>query len=131
LKQNNKPKKDEVKTPAEVKSEYIASIKKMISDAENGLKTADKTMKPVFENVLAEGKKQLKQAESPDNAYFTTYEKNYPQLLKDLESRHQNLLQDWESVYPSDVNQFIKRRLEQFLKITNGIDYDAELVTKN
>jgi hypothetical protein len=131
LKQNNKPKKDEVKTPAEVKSEYIASIKKMITDGENGLKTADKNMKPVFENIVAEGKKQLKQAESPDNAYFTTYEKNYPQILKDIETRHQNLLEDWESVYPSDPNQFIKRRLEEFLKVTADIDYNAELITKN
>ena len=72
LKQNNKPKKDVIKTPAEVKSEYIASIKKMIADSEKGLKTANSTMKPVYEKMLAEGQKQLKDAESPDNKYITT-----------------------------------------------------------
>jgi hypothetical protein len=131
LKENNKPKKDVVKTPAEVKNEYIASIKKMISDSENGLKTANSTMKPVYEKMLAEGKKQLKDATSPDNAYITTYEKNYPQMVKNLDERHESLLKEWESVFPSDPDQFIKRRLEEFLKVTSDIDFNAELVTKN
>lgn len=131
LKQNNKPKKDAAKTPAEVKTEYIASIKKMISDSEKGLKTANSTMKPVYEKMVAEGKKQLAQAEAPDNPYFTSYEMNYPQMLKDIETRHENLLQDWENIYPSNPNQFIKRRLEEFLKVTSDIDFNAELVTKN
>jgi hypothetical protein len=131
LKENNKPKKDVIKTPAEVKSEYIASIKKMIADSEKGLKTANSTMKPVYEKMLAEGNKQLKDAESPDNKYFTSYEKNYPQMMKDLDTRHEAMIKEWESVYPADANQFIKRRLEEFLKITSDIDFSAELVTKN
>src|SRR5688572_13893582 len=118
LKQNNKPKKDVIKTPAEVKSEYLAAINKMISDSEKGMKTANSTMKPVYEKMLAEGKKQLAAAESPNNPQFSAYEKNYPQMVKDLEKRHENLLQDWESVYPADHNQFIKRRLEEFLNVT-------------
>jgi hypothetical protein len=131
LKQNNKPRKDVVKTPAEVKSEYIASIKKMVADAEKGLKTANSTMKPVYEKMLAEGKKQLKDAESPNNAYMTTYEKNYPQVLQNLDERYESMLKTWEAEYPSDANQYIKRRLEEFLKVTSDIDYDAELVIKN
>ena len=131
LKANNKPKKDVIKTPAEVKSEYIASINKMIADAEKGLKTANSTMKPVYEKMLAEGRKELKDAESPDNKYFTTYEKNYPPMLKNLDTRHEAMIEDWESVYPADANQFIKRRLQDFLKVTSDIDFNAELVTKN
>ena len=116
---------------AEVKAEYIASIKKMINDSENGLKTANSTMKPVYEKMLAEGKKQLKDAESPNNAYISTYEKNYPQMVKNLDDRHESMLKEWESIYPADPNQFIKRRLEEFLKVTSDIDFNAELVTKN
>lgn len=131
LKENNKPKKDVIKTPAEVKSEYIAAIKKMIADSEKALKTANSTMKPVFENTLAEGKKQLKDAESPDNKYISAYEKNYPQMVKDQDMRHENLLEDWETVFPADANQYIKRRLEEFLKVTSDIDFNAEVITKN
>jgi hypothetical protein len=131
LKENNKPQKNVVKTPAEVKSEYITNIKKMITDSENGLKTANSTMKPVFEKMLAEGKKQLKEAESPNNPYFTNYEKNYPQVLKNLDESYAVMLKTWETEYPSDPNLFIKRRLEEFLKVTSNVDFDAELVTKN
>ena len=88
-------------------------------------------MKPVYEKMLAEGKKQLKDAESPNNAYISTYEKNYPQMVKNLDDRHESMLKEWESIYPADPNQFIKRRLEEFLKVTSDIDFNAELVTKN
>lgn len=131
LKENNKPKKDVIKTPAEVKNEYIAGIKKMIADAENGMKAANSTMKPVYEKMLAEGKKQLKDAESPDNKYLSAYEKNYPQMLTDHDARHESMIKEWESVYPADANQFIKRRLEEFLNVTSDIDFNAELTTKN
>jgi hypothetical protein len=131
LKENNKPKKEVIKTPAEVKSEYIANIKKMIADSENGLKTANSTMKPAYEKMVAEGKKQLKDAEAPNNAYLSTYEKNYPQMLKDIDSRHESMIKEWESVFPADANLFIKRRLEEFLKVTSDIDYNAQLVVKN
>lgn len=132
LKQNNKPKKETIKTPEEVKSENIAAIKKMITDSEKGLKTANANMKPVFENLIAEGKKQLAAAQSPDkNHHFTIYEKNYPQMVKDLDTRHENMLKEWEVEYPSDPAQFVKRRLEAFLTATENIDFNAELVTKN
>ncbi|MBL7697411.1 MAG: hypothetical protein JNK79_04615 [Chitinophagaceae bacterium] len=131
LRQNNKPKKDEVKTPAEIKAEHIAAIKKMITTSQEGLKTANSTMKPIYENMLAEGKKQLAEAESPNNKYFTTYEKNYPQMLKTLEANHEALLKDWEKIYPAEPSQFIKRRLEEFLNETGDIDYSAEVVSKN
>jgi hypothetical protein len=131
LKQANKPKKETIKTPAETKNEYIAAINKMISDSENGLKTANSTMKPVYEKMIVEGKKQLAAAQSSDNNQFTVYEKNYPQMIKDLDARHESQLQEWENLYPSDPAQFTKRRLEEFLKVTDGIDFDAELATKN
>lgn len=131
LRQNNKPVKEPVKTPEEMKSEYITAIKKMISTSQEGLKTANSTMKPVYENMLAEGKKQLAEAESSNNKHFAAYEKNYPGLLKDLDARHEMLLADWEKKYPSDHQKFIKVRLEQFLEETNNIDYNAELVSKN
>jgi hypothetical protein len=131
LRQNNKPKKETVKTPDEVRTENIDAIKKMISNSEEGLKTANSTMKPIYENMIVEGKKQLAEAQSPKNAYFTMYEKNYPQMLKDIDTRHENLIGEWEKIYPADPSQFVKRRLEEFLKVTSNIDYNAELVVKN
>ena len=52
-------------------------------------------------------------------------------MLKDIDSRHESMIKEWESVFPADPNQFIKRRLEEFLKVTSDIDFNAELVTKN
>jgi hypothetical protein len=131
LRQNNKPVKQTVKTPAEVKSEQIAAIKKMISDSETALKTANSTMKPIYENLIVEGKKQLAAAEAPDNKQFKMYEKNYPEMLKNIDQSHEMLIQDWEKVYPADASQFVKRRLEEFMNETSDIDFNAEVVNKN
>lgn len=131
LKEANKPQKATVKTPEELKSETIDAIKKMITTSENGLKTANSTMKPIYEKMLADGKKQLAEAQSPNYSQFKMYEKNYPMMVQNLEEGHAAMMKEWEATYPADQKQFVKRRLQEFLNITEGIDFNAALVIKN
>ncbi len=131
LKQDNKPTKDPVKTPAEMKEDYIVAVKKMIRSSEDGLKTNNATMKPAYEKMLADGKKELAETESGKNKNLVAYEKNYPQLIKDLDAMHEARIAEWEKNFPSDRSHFVKRRLEQFIVETNDIDYGAQLVTKS
>jgi hypothetical protein len=131
LRQNQKPTLEKPKTPEEVKRENIAVIKKMITDSEAAIKNADATMKPIFEKTLAEGQKQLAIAEDPNNKQHLRYEKNYPQLLKDVEARNDLMIKNWEAKYPANPQLFVKKRLEEFLLATKDVDYDAQLTSKN
>ena len=131
LRQNQKPTLEKPKTPEEVKRENIAAIKKMITDSEAAIKNADATMKPIFEKTLAEGQKQLAIAEDPNNKQHLRYEKNYPQLLKDVEARNDLMIKNWEAKYPANPQLFVKKRLEEFLLATKDVDYDAQLTSKN
>ncbi|HEY0678158.1 MAG TPA: hypothetical protein VGD17_07720 [Chitinophagaceae bacterium] len=131
LKLQNKPPLQKTETPEEMKAKNIAIIRKSIAETEASLKKADASMKPVFEKILAEGNKQLAAAQDPNNKQYVRYANGYPQLVKDTEQRNQQLLKNWESKYPSDDLQFVKRRLQEFLEVTNDIDFKAQLVNKN
>jgi hypothetical protein len=131
LKENNKPKEYKIQTPEEMRNETIAVYKKSITETEANLKKAEASLKPIFENVLADSKKQLKDAEDPNNKSFANYKKNYEQLLKSNQQSYAQSLQEWEKTYPANHMLFVKQRLVKFLEETKDIDFAAELFLKN
>lgn len=131
LKENNKPKENKVETPEEMRKNEIAIYKKSIAENEVTLKKADASLKPIFENVLVESKKQLKEAEDPNNKRIANYTKNYDQLVKSNQQSYKQSLQEWESKYPANHMLFVKQRLLKFLEETKDIDFAAELAIKN
>jgi hypothetical protein len=131
LKESHKPQPDKIQTPEEMQKETIASYKKSVTDIEATVKNADASMKPVFEKVLADAKKQLKEAEDPNNKSFVSYKKNYPELVASNKQSYEKQLTDWENEYPSNHLSFVKKRLQQFLDETKDIDFAAELTVKN
>jgi hypothetical protein len=131
LRDSKKPIFIPVKTPEEMMKENIALYKKGVQDAENSLKKADASMKSVFEQVVAEGKKQLKEAENPNSKQYVNYRKNYEGAVKINQQNYDRQVADWEREYPSNHLLFVKPRLEQFLKDTEGIDFSATTVLKN
>lgn len=131
LRESNKPTFSPLKTPEEMMQENIAIYRKAMEGTENSLKKADATMKPVFEQVLAEGKKQLKEAENPNSKQNLSYRKNYEGAVKTNQQNYDRQLANWEQEYPSNHLLFIKPRLEQFMKETEGIDFTATTTLKN
>jgi hypothetical protein len=131
LKETNKPKEYKVKTPEEMRKENIEVYKKAVADAEGYLKKADAGTKPIFEKVLVESKKYLKEAEDPNNKQIAGYAKGYPELAESYQQSYTMELQKWESQYPANHLLFIKMRLQQFLSETADIDFAAELTAKS
>lgn len=131
LRESQKPVFIPVKTPDEMMKENIALYKKGVQDAENSLKKADASMKSVFEQVVAEGKKQLKEAENPNSKQYVNYRKNYDGAVKTNQQNYDRQIADWEQKYPGNHLMYLKPRLEQFLKETEGIDFTATTVLKN
>jgi len=131
LKESHKPTQYKVETPEEMRKTNIETYKKSVAETEGYLKKADASMKPVFEQALAESKKLLKEAESPTNKQIANYTKNYPELAKSNQQSYERELQKWEMQYPTNQILFVKQRLQQFLTETKDIDFAAELATKN
>jgi hypothetical protein len=131
LKESNKPKENKIQTPEEMRKETIEQYKKSIAETEASLKKADASLKPIFEKVLAESKKYLKEAEDPNNKQIAGYAKGYPALVKQNQQSYEKELSNWEVEYPANHMLFVKKRLQQFLDQTNDIDFAAELTIKN
>lgn len=126
-----KPEFKPLKTPDEMMQENIQQYRKSVQDAEASVKKADATMKPVFENVLAEVKKQQLDAENPNSKQYVNYRKNYEAAEKNNRQGYERLLAEWEQKYPSNHLLYIRQRLEQFMQETADVDFTAETVMKN
>jgi hypothetical protein len=129
--EREKPEVRVMQTPEAMQKELIAQNKQSVTDIEASVAKADASMKPVFEKMLLDAKKQLKQAEDPNNSMIAHYRKSYPQGLKDMETVNRKLLADWEAKYPANHLLFIKMRLQQFFDETSDIDFSAQLIEKN
>jgi vacuolar-type H+-ATPase subunit H len=131
LRESKKPVVNTLKTPEEMQKEMIANAQQSVKEMEASLKKADASMKAMFEKLLADAKKQAKDAENPNNKMIVTYRKNYQQGVKDAEAGNRRLLAGWEAEYPANHQLYVKARLQQFLEETKDIDFNAELTQKN
>jgi hypothetical protein len=132
LRANEKPELRKAQTPEEMQKDMIENTKKSVADMEATIKkTNDAGTKKIFEDVLLQTKKQLKEAEDPNNKQIASYRKGYPQIAKDIEASNQRLIAEWEAKYPTNHLLFVKNRMQQFLDETSTIDFSAQLIDKN
>ncbi len=80
---------------------------------------------------MIETKKQLKEAEDPDNPMLLTYANNYESTLEHINETNNRLKNEWETAYPANHMQFVKMRMNEYLEETVDIDFNAVLVTKD
>ena len=131
LKQSNKPVEYTIESPEEMRKNMIDQFRKSIVEMEAAVKKADGATKQIFENIVADSKKQLKDAEDPNNKLIKNYSNNYSQLLKSYQDSYDLQLVEWESKYPTNEMLFVKQRLIRFLDETKDIDFNAELTNRN
>ncbi|CAN5758853.1 hypothetical protein BH11BAC3_BH11BAC3_11870 [soil metagenome] len=131
IKEREKPAMQKIETPEEMRAGEIAMYKKSISETEANLKKADASLKSIFEEVLTEAKKGLKEAENPANKNMAAYKNGYADLVKSMEESYKQQLQQWETKYPANQLLFVKKRLQQFLAVTKDIDFAALLTERN
>lgn len=130
-KQKNKPSLLVTKTPEDFQKEQVESSKKSLAEVEANHKKADATLKPMFEKILVQAQKQLKDAQDPNSKTNANYRRNYEQTAKFADDANKRMLAEWEVKYPANHLLFVKKRMQQFLDETDDIDFNAVLETKN
>ncbi len=109
----------------------VGQYRKSVKSIEATIAKSDAANKKLFEGMLVEAKKALKDAEDPKNEMMEAYRSSYETSVEMNESLYTTRLDEWEKQYPADHNQFIKNRLQQFMDETEGIDFAAFLTEKN
>ncbi|MGZ5134619.1 MAG: hypothetical protein ACXWCG_05700 [Flavitalea sp.] len=131
LKENNKPKEQNVDTPEELRQKTIEQAKEGVRLSEESLKKATADMKLIFEKTLESAKQNLKNAEDPNNRSMKSYAQNFSRFEIQVNQMNEQALKDWEAKYPTNHLLYIKVRLQQFLDATKDIDFNAQLTERN
>lgn len=132
MKEQNKPAEpNKPETPEEMRANLIKSAKQFVSNSEELVKKATPQTKKIFEQTLETAKKNLKDAEDPNNLTVKYYSANYEMMKQMSKQSWENSLKEWEEKYPANHLLFIKTRLKAFLDATAEIDYNAALYEKN
>ena len=120
------------KTEAQMREEKIAEAKKAIANYEKGLQTTTAAdIKKIYEDGIAQQKKMIADYEDPKSETIPSMAKYQQQLYERDVKRYEDNLKRWEEEYPTDPSKYVRKRLEEVLSATEGIDYNAELVEKN
>lgn len=132
LRENNKPAPaQKVETPEEMRASMIKMAKEFVQSSEESLKKAGPDMKKIFEQTLDAAKKNLKDAQDPNNGTIKAYEENF-QMMKDMmQQSYENSIKQWEADYPANHLLYVKVKLQAFLDATDGIDFNAKIVERN
>jgi len=108
----------------------ITEVEEEIKRAEEDLKKQTGDMRKLYELSLSQLKQELKALKDPKDPRHKDYLENLGGSESDNEN-YQEQLADFEKNYPPTVKQLVKLRLQQFLDLTQNIDFNAKLIDKN
>jgi hypothetical protein len=116
------------KSAAQMKEEYIASIKEGIASMEQLVKQMP-DQKATFEETIKMYKEQLKEADNPDNPMFSS---DMDKMITDSYNQQMEFynkdVTKWEEEYPvNNPKKMIKKWLTTFLESSKDVDFKAEL----
>lgn len=120
------------KTEAVIRQKFIDDAKKGVGNLEKLLKTTtDASMKKSLQEALEQTKQSLKDYEDPNSEMIKMAvqgaQNQYDYRLK----AYQEQIKAWEEHTPAGVKALIKVRLQQLLKVTRDVDFNAQLTGRD
>lgn len=126
----SKPREPElipIRTKEQVQKDEIAKTEKMLKESEEAIKKMPADMQKAMKPTLDQGQKQLKEYQNPNHKLWPLLVQNDVRENEYKTERYKKELAAWEKDFPADWKQIVKTRLQKFLDITEGVDYNAEL----
>lgn len=114
----------------EIQKDEIAKTEKGIKDTEKTIKEVNAEMAKGIQPVLDMLRKNLKEYQNPNHEYFANIAMGEKYQQENDIKRHKESMQQWETNFPENLNDFIADKLKKMLEYTKGIDYNAALVEK-
>lgn len=116
---------------AESRKKQVADIKTSIAEQEKAQAKAPADQKGLYRDILTSLRTMLKQVEATDtgqDAQMDAFIKeSNAQALREYGER----MAEYNRLYPEkDPRPLLKRRLQEFLDGTKGVDFDAKLIRK-
>jgi hypothetical protein len=85
--------------------------------------------KAEYKEQIESARKELKEIDNPDNPnYSKTEEESQMKWYEQEMQQYKDSMVQWEKDNPANLDKLIKAKLEEFLKESDGIDFNAALV---
>jgi hypothetical protein len=115
----------------EMKRKQKENLSSAIREMEKNMSTMPKEVQASLQETVISLKRQLAEIDNPDNPMFSPQmAQNILQGQADQKKRHLAAVADWERDYPLTPEKAIRAKLEAFLKESDSIDFNAELVAQ-
>jgi hypothetical protein len=115
-------------TKEEVRAKMIARTEEDLKNREASLgRTTNPDTKASYEKTIARYKQSLVDYKDPNNNYIKMSYESEKNRYKYEKAEYDKETALWESNFPATTQLLIKKRLQQFLEVTQDIDYGAEL----
>jgi hypothetical protein len=106
-----------------------ADMEKSIAEMRKGMAAMDAETKKVMEASIREMRAQMERMESDPQ------QKEYMRQATEMtaaedQKRHAEELQEWERRYPADPRALIRKRINDFLVVSAGVDFSAKLTPR-
>jgi hypothetical protein len=117
------------KSMEEQRKEQKAQMQKVIKETEENIKAMPAEQQSTMKDIVKAYKEQLKALDDPANPMFS---KDMENILKqgydaDLQ-QYKEKVAEWEKEYPTKPDGMIKKWLRQFLKESENVDFNAQLI---
>lgn len=128
--ESNKPQPPEPPKPmAQQRKEHRESMVQSLKEFEATMKSMPADQRSMLSGTVDMMKQQIKELDNPDNPMFS---KQMEDVMKQshvyaLEEYKQRTA-EWEEKYPKGPSPMIRKWLNQFLEMSNDIDFAAKLV---
>ncbi|MCU7490595.1 MAG: hypothetical protein ACM3UR_01820 [Bacteroidota bacterium] len=118
------------KSMAEIKKNDKEQMKKSLQEMEKAKASLPASQRGEFEKMIQELKQQMAEMDKQDNVAYSSETEEYMKQGYEAEMKeYQERLKEWERDYPNEPDMMIRRWLEEFLKASSDVDFDAQVST--
>jgi hypothetical protein len=120
-----------MRTPEQVREEYLQSLRDGIKNVEeSGKNITDPEVKKGVQESSDMLKQQLKESSEPGSPLIQMMVDGEKMTYENASKEYSTALAKWETDFPADPMQLVKKRLQKMLDVTKDVDYNAALVEK-
>lgn len=112
----------------EIKRKQKAELTKSIAEMEKAKANLASSQKAEFEKLIEALKTQMAEMDKANNVAYSSDMDQYMKQGYEADMQdYKEKLQQWEKDFPKEPDMMIKRWLEEFLKVSSDVDFNAEL----
>ncbi|HSQ35656.1 MAG TPA: hypothetical protein VLQ89_06670, partial [Candidatus Binatia bacterium] len=130
LREQNKPQPPALRPAADEQTKKMkADMEKNIAEIRKSMAAMDAETKKAMEASIKAMRAQIEHMENDPQQKEMMRQMAEMTVVED-KKRHEEELREWEQRYPADPRALIKKRINDFLAMSAGVDYAAKLVPR-